>query len=250
MRCLGPGVGGVLLVSVVCATAQTAPPSTSPVKLTAVDAEGRVQPVNRAPIAVETIGQDGAGATESPCPAVTAIPTDAAKALVLRVATEEAFYPDFVLSVAKIESRYSSIALSGKGAYGLMQLTPATARRFKVDLCDPQANARGGVRYLRVLHERYQNPFIILAAYNAGEEAVEKSRGVPPFPETVRFVADVMNDFYAWPDPAGARPLARSAAASTPDLIEPTGSDPAPQPSAGAKGPVAGWSDGFVMHVQ
>ena len=86
-----------------------------------------------------------------------------------------------------------------------MQLRPETARRFNVDLCDPEANVRGGVRFLRSLHERYRNPFFILAAYNAGEEAVEKSRGVPPYPETVRFVADVMNDFYAWPDPCAER---------------------------------------------
>ena len=54
---------------------------------------------------------------------------------------------------------------------------------------DPEANVRGGVRFLRFLHDRYKNPFFILAAYNAGEEAVQKSRGVPPYPETVRFVA-------------------------------------------------------------
>lgn len=250
MRLLELGVGGVLLAGVTCAAAQSVPAPASTIKLTAVDAEGRIQPVNPEPVAVQTIGQAGAGKGESLCPDVTAMPPNAAKTLVLRVATEEGFYPDFVLSVAKIESRYNSTALSEKGAYGLMQLMPATARRFKVDLCDPQANVRGGVRYLRALHERYQNPFFILAAYNAGEDAVERSRGVPPFPETVRFVADVMNDFYAWPDPAGARSLARSAAPSTPDLIEPPGSNAAPPPSAEAKGPTVGWSDGFVMHVQ
>ena len=178
--------------------------------------------------------------------------------MVLRIATEENFYPEFVLSVAKIESHYVSAALSPKGAYGLMQLTPETAQRFKVDICAPADNVRGGVRYLRFLHDRYKNPFFILAAYNAGEKAVLESRGVPPYPETVRFVADVMNDFYTWPVtwtgprenrvPAG--PVS-AVAQSTPNIIEIA---PAPQSASAATGskpmPHDPWSDGFVMHVE
>lgn len=147
--------------------------------------------------------------------------------LVARVAAEEDFYPDFVLSVAKTESRFNSVALSEKGAFGLMQLMPVTAKRFKVDLCDPASNVLGGVRFLRALHQKYRNPFYILAAYNAGEGAVEKNRGVPAFPETIRYVAEVINDFYALPAPGrGAARTSSSKATAQ-----------------------AAWNDGFVMHI-
>jgi soluble lytic murein transglycosylase-like protein len=148
----------------------------------AVDASGRVVPIRQGAAQPAMIGQSGG----FPCAEAAALPVEQAKALVARVAAEEAFYPEFVLSVAKIESGFGSTARSDKGAYGLMQLMPDTAQRFKVDLCDPEGNIRGGIRLLRTLHARYRNPFFILAAYNAGEEAVRKSRGVPPFPETVR----------------------------------------------------------------
>ena len=189
--------------------------------------------------------------------AAVSLSSDQALALVLRIATEESFYPEFVLSVAKIESHYVSAARSPKGAYGLMQLTPDTAQRFKVDLCAPADNVRGGVRYLRFLHERYKNPFFMLAAYNAGEKAVLESRGVPPYPETVRFIADVMNDFYTWPVTWPVRGQghvsaeASNAVAQSPNIIEIA---PAPQSAAAASGskpaPHDPWSDGFVMHVE
>ncbi|VVB50322.1 Transglycosylase SLT domain-containing protein (plasmid) [Beijerinckiaceae bacterium RH AL1] len=207
--------------------------------------------------AAQTYGDPSKAATCSA--AAASLPADQARALVLRIATEESFYPEFVLSVAKIESHYVSSARSPKGAYGLMQLTPDTAQRFKVDLCAPADNVRGGIRYLRFLHDRYKNPFFILAAYNAGEKAVLESRGVPPYPETVRFIADVMNDFYTWPVTwqvarqnsvrAGA---GKTFPAVTPNIIEIA---PAPQSGSPAKpepkpAPHDPWSDGFVMHVE
>ncbi|HAP45872.1 MAG TPA: lytic transglycosylase, partial [Afipia sp.] len=99
---------------------------------------------------------------------------------------------------------------------------------------------RGGIRFLRSLQDKYKNPFFILAAYNAGEEAVAKSRGVPPYPETVRFVAQVINDFYSWPDPRGAGALA----SAQPDVVELATRPDAARPQAGRH-----WNDGFVMHV-
>ncbi len=162
-----------------------------------------------------------------------------AEVLVRKIATEDDFYPDFVAAVAKVESHFHAEQVSPKWAVGLMQLMPATAARFKVDICDPAQNVRGGVRYLRALHERYRNPMFILSAYNAGEEAVDQYRGVPPFPETVRYVASVLNEFYTWPLP---------------------GSLPAPARVAGARAPSAapkiqtatssGWSQDFVLHVE
>lgn len=217
-----------------------------PARLAAVDALGRVLPVEQPPASFERI--DSTFAAVAPCAGVKAIAADEARALVVRIATEENFYPDFVQAVAKNESRFNSIALSDKGAFGLMQLKPETAQRFKVDLCNPADNVRGGVRFLRALHEKYRNPFFILAAYNAGEGAVEENRGIPPFPETVRFVAQVINDFYVWPAPGNASRPGRRTAVGQPDLIGPdTPSAAAASPTKAA--PEAHWSDGFVMHV-
>lgn len=217
-----------------------------PARLAAVDASGRVLPIGSPPASIERI--DSSFAALAPCAGVKAIAPDDARALVVRIATEENFYPDFVQAVAKNESRFNSIALSDKGAFGLMQLKPETAQRFKVNLCDPADNVRGGVRFLRALHEKYRNPFFILAAYNAGEGAVEENRGVPPFPETVRFVAQVINDFYAWPEPGSASRPSRRTAVGQPDLIE-LGTPSAAAASPTTTAPEAHWNDGFVMHV-
>lgn len=159
-----------------------------------------------------------------------------AEALARKVATEEAMDPSLVVAVARAESRFRMDEVSPKGAVGLMQLMPATAKRFGVDACDPADNVRGGVRFLRVLQERYRNPMHVLAAYNAGEDAVEQHRGVPPYPETVRYVAAVLNDLNGWPKPAmaSATGASRSRRAGAPD------------PS----NPEASWSQGFVMHVE
>ncbi|MCP3477904.1 lytic transglycosylase domain-containing protein (plasmid) [Bradyrhizobium sp. CCGUVB1N3] len=236
-------IAGTLLTGWAAAGAQTLAPVDARPKFAAVDAAGRTMP-SAAP-ATERIKHPDAGA----CGAADALTVEAARALVQRVATEEHFYPEFVLSVAKIESRYDSKALSDKNAFGLMQLTAETAARFNVDRCNPEPNVRGGVRYLRFLHERYRNPLFILAAYNAGEDAVLKSRGVPPFPETVRFVADVLNDFYSWPDSA---PRARLATKSlvAPVIIEPNGDSAPAQMAAGDKPARENWGGAFVLHVQ
>jgi hypothetical protein len=141
----------------------------------------------------------GAGAVP-PCPGTPpALSPSEAEAMVRRVAEQERFHPDFVLAVAKQESRFKVDALSEKGAYGLMQLMSATAKQFNVDRCDPEANVRGGIRFLRGLHQRYRNPLYVLAAYNAGESALREHGGIPPFPETVAYVATVLNDFYGYP---------------------------------------------------
>ena len=215
-----------------------------------VDASGRVTSANSPPAGPERIDL----ATPSPpCSTSPEITPDEARALVQKIAARENFYPDFVLAVARQESGFHSAALSDKGAFGLMQLTPQTAARFKVDLCDPAGNVLGGVRYLRALHEKYRNPFFMLAAYNAGEGAVEKNRGVPPFPETVRFVAEVINDFYAWPAPGRPAPADRLGAAAAafenPDLVETPALPKSAPPAAPALTGKAKWDGGFVMHV-
>ncbi len=101
--------------------------------------------------------------------------------------------PRLVHAVIQAESSYNPRALSRKGAQGLMQLMPATARQLRVaDPYDPDDNLRGGTVYLRHLLDRFGGRLALaLAAYNAGPEAVERAGGVPPFPETREYVRRV-----------------------------------------------------------
>jgi soluble lytic murein transglycosylase-like protein len=102
--------------------------------------------------------------------------------------------PLLVHSVIAVESNYNPLAVSPKGARGLMQLMPGTARRLAVkDSFDAIENLDGGVRYLKYLLTVFgeEDPRLALAAYNAGEGAVMKHRGIPPYPETERYVERV-----------------------------------------------------------
>jgi soluble lytic murein transglycosylase-like protein len=102
--------------------------------------------------------------------------------------------PLLVHSMIRVESDYDPFAVSVKGAQGLMQLMPATARRFGVsNVFDIRQNIEGGVRYLRFLADLFPNdPKLALAAYNAGEGAVWKyNNRVPPYPETEQYVQKV-----------------------------------------------------------
>jgi soluble lytic murein transglycosylase len=99
-----------------------------------------------------------------------------------------------VKAVIRAESDFVPQALSPKGAQGLMQLMPGTARRHNVwRVWEPRQNVEGGVRHLRWLLDRYGgNVKLALAAYNAGERAVDNHGGVPPYPETVEYLARVL----------------------------------------------------------
>jgi soluble lytic murein transglycosylase-like protein len=98
-------------------------------------------------------------------------------------------------AVAKVESNFDPFALSPKGACGMLQLIPATARRFGVrNVFDPSQNVEGGARYLRWLLDRFSGDVeLALAGYNAGEGAVDRHGGVPPYRETQRYVGKVLD---------------------------------------------------------
>jgi soluble lytic murein transglycosylase-like protein len=114
--------------------------------------------------------------------------------LVREVSTETRVDPRLALAVIETESNYDSIAVSPKNAKGLMQLIPATAARFGVsNPYDARQNVRGGMNYLRWLLAYYEGDVILAAAaYNAGEGAVDRYRGIPPYAETRAYVAKVL----------------------------------------------------------
>jgi len=109
-------------------------------------------------------------------------------------ASQYAVSEDLVTAVIEVESQFNVHAVSHRGAQGLMQLMPATAASLGVrNAFDPRDNIRGGVRHLRWLMDRFDHDLpVVLAAYNAGEGAVLKSRGVPPSRETREYVKRVM----------------------------------------------------------
>ena len=106
----------------------------------------------------------------------------------------------FIKAIIKAESDFDSMAVSNKGAQGLMQLMPETADDMEVkDPFDPEENIFGGTRYVSLLLKRFNNDkALALAAYNAGPEVVESRNGIPPFPETRTFVKRVMNYYQAY----------------------------------------------------
>ena len=119
--------------------------------------------------------------------------------------------PALALAVIAVESGGRPAAVSHAGAQGLMQLMPATAARFGVtDSKDPQQNIKGGVKYLHWLMDRFGgDPLLVLAGYNAGEGAVDKHKGVPPYRETMDYVPKVLSAFQ----------VARGLCATQPMLI-------------------------------
>jgi len=99
-----------------------------------------------------------------------------------------------IIAVAKVESNFNPYAVSHKGAVGLMQLMRGTANDYGVkDRYNAEQNLDAGIRHLKYLYEKYSYDLpLTLAAYNAGQEAVEKYRGVPPYKETIRYIRRVM----------------------------------------------------------
>jgi Transglycosylase SLT domain len=113
--------------------------------------------------------------------------------LIDRFSREQGVDAKIVRAVIQVESAYQQSARSRKGAMGLMQLMPETARQYAVsDPYDPESNIEAGIKHLKSLMERLPRLELALAAYNAGEAAVQKFRGIPPFPETRDYVARIL----------------------------------------------------------
>jgi len=122
--------------------------------------------------------------------AAKAPPTTGIDEAIEQIAAQVSLSPQVIHSVIKVESNYNPFAISSKGAQGLMQLIPSTARRFGVsNVFNPAENIQGGSKYLKYLLDLFGGNYALaLAAYNAGEAAVARYGGVPPFPETQNYL--------------------------------------------------------------
>jgi soluble lytic murein transglycosylase-like protein len=145
---------------------------------------------------------------EAPKPAVQEAPiaevasvSDDPRQLIDDAAAKNGLLPEFVHSVASTESAYRVNAVSPKGAVGLMQLMPGTAKDLGVNPHDPAQNAEAGARYLKQLLLKYKDARdpvrLALAAYNAGPGAVDKYDGIPPYRETQTYVEKVLRKYLA-----------------------------------------------------
>ena len=140
----------------------------------------------------------------SPAPAAAAVQASAADSgllertpygeIIAAMSEAHGVDPMLVRALIQVESNYRPRARSHRGAMGLMQLMPATARAYKVrNPYDPKANIAAGVKHLKGLIDRWGGVELALAAYNAGEGAVRKFKGVPPYRETRNYVSRILS---------------------------------------------------------
>jgi soluble lytic murein transglycosylase-like protein len=115
--------------------------------------------------------------------------------LVRSIAQDEGFDADLAEAIAWAESDFGAVQGPSKaGALGIMQLMPGTAADLGVaDRCDAAANVRAGIRYLKSLYDEFQDPLLMLAAYNAGLNKVYEAQGIPVNPETAEYVVKILN---------------------------------------------------------
>jgi soluble lytic murein transglycosylase-like protein len=160
---------------------------------------------------VEFEGDDYIPPPLAPPPPVAEAPSPAPqvklaspKEIVRSAAARSGLPGAFVESVAKAESAFDPKAVSPKGAIGVMQLMPETARSLGADPRDPEQNIDAGTRLLRELLIKYDGDVAkALSAYNAGEKAVDRYQGIPPYSETQRYVNRVVRDYLRHDDSGG-----------------------------------------------
>ena len=156
-----------------------------------------------------------AGASQS---GATGIDAEKYEGEITRLANEHGVDPALVKAVIKAESNYDNRAISRAGALGLMQLMPETARlRNVANPFNPVQNIEGGVRHLKYLLSTFDDLKLVLAAYNAGENAVRRHGGIPPYAETRNYVTTVLSHYGRYGGlvpgeaPAAGAPAARPA---------------------------------------
>jgi soluble lytic murein transglycosylase-like protein len=140
---------------------------------------------------------------------------------ITRLANDHGIDPALVKAVIKAESNYDNRAISRAGALGLMQLMPETARLRNVDNpFNPAQNIEGGVRHLKYLLSTFDDLKLVLAAYNAGENAVRRYGGIPPYAETQNYVETVLSHYgrYSGQVPDGPAPAGAKAPAPAPPV--------------------------------
>lgn len=144
-------------------------------------------------VAAKTVpGKPPGGTNVTPQPVGASTPDTGVDQMVKQAAEAYHVDPLLVHSVIQVESNYNPYAISPKGAEGLMQLIPATARRLGVkNSFNPRENIEAGVKYLKYLQDLFKDDRLALAAYNAGEGAVAKYGWIPPYPETQNYVYQV-----------------------------------------------------------
>src|SRR5438093_1395163 len=138
--------------------------------------------------ALATAGVRKAQKTDPDAPAAEAI-----DGMIDHISEQQGVDPELVKAVARVESNYNPRAVSNRGALGVMQLRPETAKRFGVvNVWDPRQNIEGGVKFLKFLSGMFPNnlPYV-LPGYNAGQNAVVKHRRIPPFPQTRAYVRKI-----------------------------------------------------------
>ena len=136
---------------------------------------------------------------------VQAANVNTVKAAIVKHSIEMGVDPAITLSIAKAESGFRHEARSSRGAVGVFQLMPSTARRMGLNPYSLDDNIKGGVMYYKSMYKMFGSVELALAAYNAGPGNVKKYKAIPPFAETRRFVSKIMTDyrhFKAHPDPA------------------------------------------------
>ena len=171
-----------------------------------------------------------------------------ARSLVMRVAQEQNFDVKLALAVTDTESKFKTDAISAKGAIGLMQLMPDTARRYNVDPCNAEQNVRGGIAYIKDLQTRFGNTVFALAAYNAGPERIDQYHGVPPFKETLDYVARNLTLYYGLQTEGAAHDSPENGVNFNPPRKAVT-FVAAHKPNRGSQ-PGPEWASGFVMNIE
>ena len=199
------------VVGLCCLTVAVAPAAVRADIYHFADANGVVHYTNVQPASgswrrmFRTDERDGLGATHMPLRSAERRAADPSRLQRFDAHIKEAAQlyqlPEaFIRAVMLVESNFFPDAISEDGAMGLMQLMPQTALSMGVmDAFDPRQNVLGGTRFLRVLANRFNGDLVLtVAAYNAGEAAVDKYRGVPPYAETRRYVRKVLHHYYAF----------------------------------------------------